>query len=820
MKNILVITVMILLTSCTAERSNQGDLTRYLPANSAVVLKLHHPDLFFSNLRNNHFLRTNKNLLISPELEQELEALNLFPHEDPAFISFSTSSEKKTNFLFATKANSEHFADSLLHGTSGNQQLSERQLREFSMHEQIAYATIIDSTFLLSNSADYLNSALNRKNMLSDSPDFLWALKAASRSKPAILLNHKYLKEILQRDFSDNFIGLTESIGSWTLLNGDLSQQRIQLDGISTAGDSLSYLIDIFRDVAPKENRVSQVMPSSGKGFYSVTFDEFSGFYRNLTEMSGINQDYKDTEAYQLLERAEEAGTLWLAQDTVFAIRIKKEEAVRNPFRVLPSATENHRGIDILKLENSRNMELLKPLFEPGELHYLAILDPFYLFSKTPQGLKEVITSFQNGRVAGQDENFIAAAEDLSSSSSLLLVLLNNSESRLLDHVTLPGSEFDAVSFDQYPLTAVQWVHQDNYAHVHMLLAQAKELNSADEVSQVRKVTFAANVVERPYFFKNHRSDGLDIAVQDAKNTLYLISENGKIHWKRNLESRIMGKVHAVDLFRNGRIQLAFTTQNQLHVIDRDANDVAPFPLVFKDAITQPLAVFDYDNKRKYRFVVVQNNRIYMYNNKGESVRGFTLDKTSHQIMNPPKHVRIGRKDYILIQENSGKLNILDRTGKIRVPVEENFNFSGNQWYEHHNAFISTSADAMKLRIDEQGNVSRDQVDLVGDHLISADENSFVSISDNELSINGHKISMDYGLYTRPQIFSINSKIYIALTDLQAHKVYIFNQEAGLLPGFPVYGTSAVDMGNADKDAAPELLVRGEKNSILLYEIN
>jgi len=38
--------------------------------------------------------------------------------------------------------------------------------------------------------------------------------------------------------------------------------------------------------------------------------------------------------------------------------------------------------------------------------------------------------------------------------------------------------------------------------------------------------------------------------------------------------------------------------------------------------------------------------------------------------------------------------------------------------------------------------------------------------------------------------------------------------------GFPVYGKSAVDLTNSDKDKALEMVVATENNSLLIYEIN
>lgn len=87
------------------------------------------------------------------------------------------------------------------------------------------------------------------------------------------------------------------------------------------------------------------------------------------------------------------------------------------------------------------------------------------------------------------------------------------------------------------------------------------------------------------------------------------------------------------------------------------------------------------------------------------------------------------------------------------------------------------------------------------------------------LNMKGKEVTLDYGLYTAPRIFYVNDKIYVAVTDTQAQRVFIFDSNADLLPNFPVYGTSQIDLNNADTDSNVEFVVQGEENEILLYKM-
>ena len=129
--------------------------------------------------------------------------------------------------------------------------------------------------------------------------------------------------------------------------------------------------------------------------------------------------------------------------------------------------------------------------------------------------------------------------------------------------------------------------------------------------------------------------------------------------------------------------------------------DVKGFPIKFKDKVTQPLSVFDYDNNRNYRFVVVQGKEVLMYDKNGKIVKGFGFNKAKSNIAQSPVHIRMGNKDYIIVAEESGKLNILSRVGKSRVSVSKNFNFSEIPVAEEDNSFVVITKENTKERISQ-----------------------------------------------------------------------------------------------------------------------
>ena len=339
------------------------------------------------------------------------------------------------------------------------------------------------------------------------------------------------------------------------------------------------------------------------------------------------------------------------------------------------------------------------------------------------------------------------------------------------------------------------------------------------KVTEINSIQLENELLNDPAFFSNHRTGGKDIVVQDVTNKLYFISSGGKILWTKKLKNPILGKVKEVDLLRNGKKQLAFTTKNNFYILDRTGRAVAPFPKKFRDDITQALSVFDYDNNRKYRFVITQGKEVLMLDSKGKKVKGFKFEKSKSKIVFPPQHFRINSKDYITIAEENGKLNILSRLGKPRVTVSKAFDFSNTPITLEKSKLVVINKDNSKNSVGLDGKTVTNKLEVTSYHFTVKGKTK-VTLDDNLMRINGVLIELPFGIYTAPTISIVNRKTYISITETQENKVYVYNKSGSLLSGFPVYGTSIIDLGDLTKNGKTNFVVKGAAKSILLYEIH
>jgi hypothetical protein len=370
---------------------------------------------------------------------------------------------------------------------------------------------------------------------------------------------------------------------------------------------------------------------------------------------------------------------------------------------------------------------------------------------------------------------------------------------------------FKKLDWKDHELIVSQLIVEDNFAYLNILQKEKPENENKSVVSQQIRLKHEKDLISKPQFFKNWRTGQHDVVYQDIKNKLYLKDTKGNLIWSKQLDSRIVGKIFTIDIYQNGRLQMAFSTKNNIYIIDKNGSDVSPFPLKVKDEVTQSLSVFDYDKNGKYRFIVVMDNKVRMYDKTGKRVRGFKFNRAKNTIAYPIEHVRMGNKDYILAQETSGVLNILNRRGKERIKLPKDFKHTENKWFEHKGKFVSVNDKGNILEIDQNGKLNTIKKEWLNPKF-DITEKHFAEMSENELVIDDKNLELPFGLYTEPIIMNN----HVAIADLQTQKVYVSDFQGNLLSGFPTFGKRISDYYYSSNFLY--LLCQDEDGALLVYK--
>ncbi len=823
MNKLLYFIICFLFIACATDKEKTGNLSHYIPDDTSLLIKSTNFSTLSSDIKNNSFLSAFSKMPFHTFLSDNLEFAFYLNPVSEVLLSMTSENDSTQHLTLITRQHPGLFElDSIPEKTLETITYGEISLQRLTLNKSIVFTTMIDSVFIASSSQKTLESILlKRKNKILTpiSPQFERAYSTLGAQDISIMVNGERFNEILRKAFPK-----TEKLppfASWISLDAEVQPGQLKLNGIVLAHDTIPQLLSVFKGTHPQQNLLAMVTPTSASGFVSYTYDDFDVIQKNLEPFQQKNDTLADNAA--LFASLNEIGVITKGSEKIIGMHAIGENITKELLEPLLENYAEFRDVSIKKLIDTA---VFKNSFTPlitSTPKYAAQLEDFFVFGESLSTLEEIITQFLNKTTLGNLPYYEEHKAKLSSESTILLMgILPNLKEQIVEKVADANKKnLSDLKLDSHRLLALQFVYDSHFAHVNGIVMETHAQNRGTGVSQVFAINLENELLSRPQFFSNHISKGKDIVVQDIANKLHLISAQGRVQWSKQLDGAILGDIQEVDLLRNGRIQMAFTTKNTFYILDRNGKEVNPFPLKFKDDITQPLAIFDYDNNRNYRFVVTQGSDILMYDSQGKSVSGFTFKKAESKVVLPPKHIRILNKDYILIAEENGKLNILNRTGKIRVGVNSKFDFGESSIYSEDGNFVFLTSKDEKVSINQSGNVSTQNLGSSSKNVVwERSGKTKATLDDNILRINNQKVELPFGLYTTPKISVSNRRILISITDLQQQRTYVYNSLGELLLNFPVYGTSVMELGDSTNNGRPNGVVKGGSKEVVLYEVN
>ncbi|WP_242158757.1 ribonuclease HII [Aestuariivivens sediminis] len=798
------------LLGCTNSKTNPSKLLHYLPENVSVIIETPSLETLRSNLKNNDLVNQFSKNGIYNVISSKLDFCELLNPNGKMLIGLGLNTQDTLEFSIVTKYHKDLFLrDSLEHYAEEQQEYHGKSVIKSTFKNQIVYSTVIDSVFLASTSINSLDDAYQNTAPENELEKIYHTTNADKTLSMTLKPGHPFMKSLFLND-SLSYNRLTD----YTALDMDVNQNKLVFHGITNAADSSKKLINVFKYTVPQQNQMQHITPSNSDGYMSFTFGDYYVFKDNLIRYNGNDSIANTT---NLFENIIEVGVIYEGQNQAVVLNAMDVIATNDALLAEQTKIDQYRQVDIFSFSQPH---LFADTFTPfvtqnGFITY-CVLDSFFVFAQTIDMLQNIIVNYQNNTTLSNYGPFIDTRDQLSSASSLMLVCNGTALKKI---ISSSFSEALNLELDDYKTSALQFVYDSNFAHVNGMIGKSKAKAVEQSVNEEFSITLDSELLNAPQFVTNHRTGQKEIVVQDVRNYLYLISNEGKILWKKQLHGPVLGRIEQIDIYKNGRLQLVFVTPHRLYVMDRNGKDVAPFPGRFNDDITQPLSVFDYDKNKNYRLLVTQGENVLMYNTQAKMVSGFTFKKANDVIIHQPQHFRMGNKDYLTIKTRN-KLHILNRTGKDRVVPKTNNTYSEEAIYLYKNKFTTTSDDGKLITIDVRGNTAIQDLKLSERHHIYTSSKTLVTQNDNELSIRGTTRALDYGNYSPPKLFYIYDKIYVTLTDFQSQKVYLFDSQNEPIPNFPVYGNSLIDLDDIDRDRKLEFVTQGDNNTIILYQIN
>jgi len=817
---IRILAILFLLTvGCAKKATNSFPLLSFVPENSSLIIKINDQTAFLSQLDQNDLLKTLSATSAYNTIAEKTSCLKYLKSNSESILTFVELGKGNFEGLYITESSEDLFQlnDSIQKEVANNSYQG-KTIHTYQLDQEEYYTTEIEDKTIISTAKLLLENLIRNQNNLKTNESLHKLFTIANQKSSANI----FINLNLSKSFPLGFLGDAGKVdiskfSDWAAFDFDMNKDHVKLGGISIATDVASKYSKLFSNTRPMANRTPNFAPFGTEAIVSHTFEDYKIFSQNQKKYLDRSVVIDTT-----FKAVEEIGFVYVNQQKAVLVHTYNAETILHYLDELKVQSDEYQGNEIVTLSKGDFLNhYFNPLVKGFQAKHYTILENAFVFAPSMELLKTFISNFKNASTFEKTSYYKTARTQLADESSILFVGNHKGIEYFLnefaDEKTVSQITTDELS--QYTFAA-QMVSDENFHHTTLLAQKIAHETHLNTTTPLFTLGLDHQIATNPQFVTNHNSKLKEIVFQDQQNILYLISTSGKVLWKKQLDGKIQGAIEQVDLYKNGRLQLAFTTHNQFLILDRNGKEVRPFNFSYEGGNLNPLAVFDYDGNKNYRFVVSQGTKIFMYNSAGKIVKGFKYDKAESPVIGTPKHFRIGKKDYLVFKNEGGRLQILSRTGETRIAVKETINFSDNPVLLHKNKFAVTDQKGTLFLIDEKGKINRENLKLQPDHGIDATDKTLAVMNDNILSIRNKKVELELGVYSKPKIFYLNDKIYVSVTDIQNQKIYLFDSQALPISNFPVPGNSIIDLEDMDNDHKLELVVKDQNNGILVYRIN
>ncbi len=806
MKFKLLLLASLLVYSCNNSDNEFISLYSFLPEDSSVIVNI-------NNLNNTKEILDNNELLPSVlssthEISAQLNLLSKKKSDKNGILSLSSFGKDEIAFTYIRKSNSFDSIqeDDILKNTYLK---SEIFLEETDGNE--VHKVIIDEYIISSNKDIILENIIrdfySKKSNLDS--EFNKILNTTDFDEPFNIFTKSYNLNSFKKDLSEMSF-FPKSSTSWVAYDFKNSLENLYLTGITRISDSINGKISILKNLGSSRTKTDKVIPNSFSTFLTFVINDSQRFIFNFKDYLKFNVLSTENLNFNSLNIVDEISFVEDQEKFVILSLVNKEQ-IDSYFR-LENFDDNY---NIKKIDLSEDINILfRNVDSEISGKYAVLLGDLLVITKSLSQIKKIINSQNINDNLGSNEKYLSFKEQKSDSYSFLWIGNNNSiNSKIINDYNIDS--------EVYPYRSFSGRVNKNIALLEFNLSKAEIKTSDEDVYTEFFVTFDQEIISDPKWLKNHLNNEFDIAFQDSDNYLNYLTNKGNLNWKKKLSGKIIGDIKQVDIYKNGRQQMMFRTNEKLYLLDRNGNEVKQLSFPINSNFSNiPISIFDYEKNRNYRFLISVDNKINMYDSNGKIVSGFRPPIFESKIINNPVHIRINGKDYIVVQLEDGSLKILDRRGRDRIIVDNKIQYSGNSIYSYLEQFTTTDKLGNLIKIDTKGNLVKENINLSVENFIDIVDNNIVYLNENRLTIKGINVELPFSKFSKPKIFIDSKTTLVSITDLTNNEIYLYRDNGRLLKGFPIKGSSVIDIKDSDNDGKLEIISAIDNFSIVSYEIN
>lgn len=638
----------------------------------------------------------------------------------------------------------------------------------------------------------------------------------------------------------------------WIAMDVLLGNEELVMNGYSIASDSTSSLKPLKYQL-PVKNSIVNILPFHTQLMLHYGMSDYASYwqtFRDPEKVQALNKRYGIDVETQLLNYLAEVSFDLVGdrRDKVFVGRMNDPAAVIKFMDRLTSkmgmlATQNCQGYVIYDLgEKDFVPVVFGSAFAPITRCCYSIVDQYLVITTTMPVLQDIIACYRSGRTLDLNENFKMFQRRMLESCNVTLFATGKGNHqtistwaagplrRYLDQYPKLLDEFQAVS--------IQLASSKDLVYTNLCLFQGAQAN--DEKSIRWKANLDAPMKGKPSILYDPSDDRCSVVAFDVQHTMYFINNKGEILWKRQLDEAPLSEVFAVDALNNGQSQYLFNTAHTLQLIDRDGKDMPGYPLQLPFEASNGLSVFDYNHNKDYRLLLCGTDRlVYNYTVQGEEVDGWNHHRAEDQVTQPIQHIVAGDKDYLIVSDVSGGVRILDRQGRIRIPLSSDMQKSpkadiyANATNRSKGLFLTSDKEGKLLYVAEDGALNRTDFGTYSDQHFFLYEDfdgdkdpDFIYLDHQDLHVFDRfkkelfAYHFDMDIHTKPVFFNITrNKRLFGIVSEKAREIYLIDRRGKMIVNSGLVGETPFAVGSLNNDSEINLIT-GVGTALFNYVIH
>ncbi|HOY38155.1 MAG: DUF3352 domain-containing protein [Bacteroidales bacterium] len=724
-----------------------------------------------------------------------------------------------------------------------------------------------------------VNQMKGKKKSLADNEDFTTIYKSAGQKELAnIYLQIPSLPLLLGTQLNADASLLKDAVvgfAGWTELDLGIDDTRFTFSGFTAVNDSLLGFVNVLQSQKPAPMTIETVLPANTYFYMQMAFTDANAYADNLIKFlkfteQNINYEKLCKQAeneyalnlgeliYPLINR--EVGLAMVessnGEDEIYSyliINTKSRSIAENELeRICEKISGSAKYKSVINIDEAVEFNVYRmdfpdigdvlfgPVFSGLNSNYAAFYDNYLIFGNSVAAIDEFLRKALLNKTMATDLKHAGFMSGFSKNSNMFVYVnpmrAKNHICKILTEEALHIFQNSFQSISRISDIGLQWSVSEGMLYNYAMIQFDPEQREEPKTIWTSKLD--SIVLNKPVIVVNHLNQSKEIIVQDRKNILHLISESGREIWKIPVDGRINSEVYQVDAFNNGKLQYLFSTETQIHLIDRLGNECDRFPVNLREKSNTGISLFDYENNRSYRIAVACNDKkVYLYDIEGKLVKGWMFETSDNPVLQSPQHFRVGSADYIVFNDLY-KLYVVDRKGQTQAAPSTGFLFS-----ENNDVFFDATGQERFIASAKNGTVYFMYLNGKTDSISfdSYSEKHFFNYYDIDndgkkdfIFIDGG--SIDVYKADKKKLFSVNlnsdinyppyfykfsrNQIKIGVVCKDKEQIYLLNDDGTLFEGFPLRGISPFSIGYLNNNSGSFNLVTGGKdNSLYNYEI-